>query len=44
MGRRYEEVSEEMKMVPYEVVKSASGAPEIKASGKDSLSAADLPR
>ena len=35
MGRRYEEVSEEMKMVPYEVVKSASGAAEIKAGGKD---------
>ena len=35
MGRRYEEVSEEMKMVPYDVVKSASGAAEIKAGGKD---------
>ena len=35
MGRRYEEVTEEMKMVPYEVVKSASGAAEIKAGGKD---------
>ena len=35
MGRRYEEVSEEMKMVPYEAVKSASGAAEIKAGGKD---------
>ena len=35
MGRRYDEVSEEMKMVPYEVVKSASGAAEIKAGGKD---------
>ena len=35
MGRRYEEVSEEMKMVPYEVVKSARGAAEIKAGGKD---------
>ena len=35
MGRRYEEVSEEMKMVPYEVVKSASRAAEIKAGGKD---------
>ena len=33
MGRRYEEVSEEMKMVPYEVVKSASGAAEVKAGG-----------
>jgi molecular chaperone DnaK len=35
MGRRYGEVSEEMKMVPYEVVKSASGAAEIKAGAKD---------
>ena len=35
MGRRYEEVSEEMRMVPYEVVKSASGAVEIKAGAKD---------
>ena len=35
MGRRHEEVSEEMKMVPYEVVKSASGAAEIKAGGRD---------
>ena len=35
MGRRYEEVSEEMRMVPYEVVKSASGAAEIKAGAKD---------
>ena len=35
MGRRYGEVSEEMRMVPYEVVKSASGAAEIKAGAKD---------
>ena len=33
MGRRYEEVSEEMKMVPYEVVKGSSGAAEVQAIG-----------
>ena len=34
MGRRYEEVSEEMKMVPYEVSKGAGGAAEVSANGK----------
>ena len=35
MGRRYEEVSEEMKMVPYEVIKSSNGAAQVHAGGKD---------
>ena len=34
MGRRYEEVNEEMKMVPFEVVKGAGGAAEVSANGK----------
>ena len=34
MGRRYEEVSEEMKMVPYVVGKAANGAAQIDAVGK----------
>ena len=33
MGRRYEEVSEEMKMVPYEVVKATNGDVRVKAGG-----------
>ena len=35
MGRRYEEVSEEMKMVPYVVVKAANGAAQVDALGKE---------
>ena len=34
MGRRYEEVSEEMKMVPYIVGKAANGAARVDAVGK----------
>ena len=34
MGRRYEEVSEEMKMVPYVVGKAANGAARVDAVGK----------
>src|ERR1700734_924732 len=34
MGRRYEEVSEEMKMVPYKVVKGENGDVRIDISGK----------
>ena len=34
MGRRYEEVSEEMKMVPYVVGKAANGAAQVDAVGK----------
>ena len=34
MGRRYEEVNEEMKMVPYEVIKGPGGAAEVSANGK----------
>ncbi|MBM4332599.1 MAG: molecular chaperone DnaK [Deltaproteobacteria bacterium] len=35
MGRRYEEVNEEMKMVPYKVVKDASGSVRIKIKDKE---------
>jgi molecular chaperone DnaK len=35
MGRRHEEVNEEMKMVPYKVVRSANGDVRIEASGKE---------
>ncbi len=34
-GRRYDEVSEEMKMVPYVVSKAANGAAQVEAIGKD---------
>ena len=36
MGRKYTEVNEEMKMVPYEVVKASNGDARIKARGKES--------
>src|SRR5437667_8490918 len=35
MGRKYGEVSEEMKIVPYEVVEGPNGDVRVKASGKD---------
>jgi molecular chaperone DnaK len=35
MGRKYEEVSEEMKIVPYEVVKGPGGDVRVKAQGKE---------
>jgi molecular chaperone DnaK len=35
MGRRYEEVNEEMKMVPYKVIKDASGAARVKIRDKE---------
>src|SRR5215210_1395517 len=34
MGRKYEEVSEEMKMVPYKVVKASNGDARVEVSGK----------
>jgi molecular chaperone DnaK len=36
MGRKYDEVNEEMKMVPYEVVKSSNGDARVNAGGKES--------
>ena len=36
MGRKYGEVSEEMKMVPYEVVQASNGDARIKAQGNES--------
>ena len=35
MGRRYDEVNEEMKMVPYEVERASNGDVRVKANGKD---------
>ena len=35
MGRKYDEVSEEMKMVPYEVVKASNGDARVKAGDKE---------
>ncbi|MEM1203632.1 MAG: molecular chaperone DnaK [Acidobacteriota bacterium] len=35
MGRRFDEVSEEMKMIPYEVAKSSNGGVRVKAEGKE---------
>jgi molecular chaperone DnaK len=35
MGRKYDEVSEEMKMVPYRVVRGANGDARVSASGKE---------
>src|SRR5437868_7670537 len=35
MGRRYDEVNEEMKMVPYKVVRSANGDARVECMGKE---------
>src|SRR5207237_10251235 len=35
MGRRYEEVNEEMKMVPYKVTRSTNGDARIEINGKE---------
>src|SRR5262244_2414025 len=35
MGRKYDEVSEEMKMVPYRVVRAANGDARVSAGGKE---------
>jgi molecular chaperone DnaK len=35
MGRKYDEVSEEMKMVPYRVVRASNGDARVMASGKE---------
>jgi len=35
MGRRYDEVTEEMKMVPYKVVRDSSGAARVKIKDKE---------
>jgi molecular chaperone DnaK len=35
MGRRFDEVSEEMKMVPYSVVRASNGDVRVKAGGKE---------
>src|SRR5512144_1422163 len=35
MGRKYDEASEEMKMVPYKVVRASNGDVRVEANGKD---------
>jgi molecular chaperone DnaK len=35
MGRKYDEVSEEMKMVPYQVVRASNGDARVNAAGKE---------
>src|SRR5216117_1434688 len=35
MGRKYDEVNEEMKMVPYKVVRASNGDARVEANGKD---------
>ncbi len=35
MGRKYDEVTEEMKMVPYQVVRAGNGDVRVKAGGKE---------
>jgi len=35
MGRKYDEVSEEMKMVPYQVIRGANGDARVSANGKE---------
>lgn len=35
MGRKYDEVSEEMKMVPYKVVRASNGDARVEANGKE---------
>src|SRR5579863_5136256 len=35
MGRKFDEVSEEMKMVPYQVVRASNGDARVNASGKE---------
>jgi len=35
MGRKYDEVSEEMKMVPYQVVRASNGDARVHANGKE---------
>src|SRR5687768_3570659 len=35
MGRRHDEVSEEMKMVPYSILRASNGDVRVKAGGKD---------
>src|SRR5438128_12304770 len=37
MGRKYDEVTEEMKMVPYSVVRASNGDVRISAAGKEFL-------
>ena len=42
MGRRFDEVNEEMKMVPYKVVRGDNGDARVEVSGKKHVAARDL--
>ena len=42
MGRRYDEVSEEMKMVPYKVVRGDNGDARVDIIGQEVLAAGNL--
>ena len=42
MGRRYDEVSEEMKMVPYKVVRGDNGDARVDIIGQEVLAARDF--
>ena len=42
MGRKYDEVSEEMKMVPYRVVRASNGDARVTATGKEYSPPGDL--
>ena len=42
MGRRYDEVLQEIKLVPYKVVKATNGDARVEVRGKAVLAAGDL--
>ena len=42
MGRKFDEVTEEMKMVPYRVVRASNGDARVNADGKEYLAAGNL--
>ena len=42
MGRKFDEVNEEMKMVPYQVVRASNGDARVSANGKEYLAAGNL--
>ena len=44
MGRRFEEVGEEMKLVPYKVVRGDNGDARVEMQGKKNVSAGNLGR
>jgi len=42
MGRKFDEVNEEMKMVPYQVVRASNGDARVNAQGKEYSPAGNL--